>query len=118
MCSNWEQVTPTGYLPPAIHGHAAVLDEAGRIWTFGGLGWGGYFSDLWYLSVLEAARAGWSRVTRVTSVPPARRDHTAVIDAAGQMWIFGGYGGSGRLSAGGAQPDGCRLRAELCKLWK
>ena len=39
----------------------------------------------------------WTQLELTEPVPPARDAHSAVLDSAGKMWIFGGNSASGSL---------------------
>jgi len=45
----WASPTTIGTNPPGRYGHTAVLDRAGKIWTFGGRDSRGYLDDVYYL---------------------------------------------------------------------
>ncbi len=64
------------------------------------------------------SRAGVTWTCRTSSAPwAARRDHTSVIDAAGAIYVLGGYNGGSNLyndvyvsTDGGARPDKVLVR--------
>ena len=100
-------------VPGARSGAAAWTDEGGRLWIFGGTGYGeadgpGYLSDLWrwdgmawtWISgpkgVDQGGSYGTKGVPSPANVPPAREGAATWTDANGNFWLFGGFGGAGR----------------------
>jgi hypothetical protein len=96
-------------VPGARESAAVWIDAAGDIWLFGGkgldgFGGGGVLSDLWEYSAAEWTWVGGPNTVNQlgtygtlgtaapANVPGARARSTAWIDAAGNLWLFGGYG--------------------------
>ena len=91
--NTWRRLFPAGPLPPARDRHSAVWHEsAGRMLIFGGSR-GDPLADLWSY---DPASNAWAELTPRKSGPPTHFEHGAVWDpVAGQMLVFGGYGGRG-----------------------
>ena len=83
-------------------------DASGTLWLFGGFGYDsqgtqGYLNDLWKYSAgqwtwvagsnlaNQAAAYGTLGVGAPANTPSARSSGTSWIDAAGSLWLFGGY---------------------------
>jgi len=96
-------------VPGARDTSVTWTDAAGNLWLFGGFGYGstatqGYLNDLWKWdgtnwtwvsgsSTVDAAGVyGTKGTAAATNVPGARRGNVSWIDAAGNLWLFGGYG--------------------------
>jgi N-acetylneuraminic acid mutarotase len=96
-------------VPGARQSAVSWADAAGDIWLFGGLGCtspgtGCNFNDLWKYSADEWTWMGGSNEINQTgtygtqgtaapnNVPGGRRGAAGWIDAAGNLWLFGGYG--------------------------
>lgn len=98
-----------GGQPGGRHGYAAWTDSAGVFWIFGGRGYAGsgsytYLNDLWkydgtnwtWLSGPNVG--GWlgtygtKGVPASGNLPGARHGSMTWRDAAGNLWLFGGYG--------------------------
>ena len=97
--------------PGARIGSLGWTDASGNLWLFGGLGYdstgnGGDLNDLWKFST---ATGQWTWVggsftanatgvygtqgqPALTNVPGARESGVSWIDAAGNLWLFGGAG--------------------------
>ncbi len=104
------QGTPApGNVPGARGGAVTWTDAAGNLWLFGGLGPDsagtyGYFNDLWKYSAGEWTWMGGANVVNQAgtygtlgtpapgNVPGARGGAVTWTDAAGNLWLFGGYG--------------------------
>ena len=108
--------------PGARYGGVAVADTKGNLWLFGG-GFGTnttnintYYNDLWEYNI---ASGEWTWVSgsnstagnqtgvygtrgtaATTNVPGGRFETIGWIDAAGNIWIFGGVGYDGAGKAG------------------
>ena len=86
-------------------------DAAGDLWLFGGLGYAasgntGYLNDLWRYNVAtgqwtwmngastvnQRGVYGTHGVSDAANVPGARYASIAWTDAAGDLWLFGGFG--------------------------
>jgi N-acetylneuraminic acid mutarotase len=97
--------------PGARTGAISWRDAAGNLWLFGGWGYdgagnGGYLADLWefdvatgqwsWISGADTANAsatyGSQGVATAGTVPGARKWAVSWTDAAGNFWLFGGYG--------------------------
>jgi len=98
-----------GNIPGAREGAVALTDAAGSYWLFGGVGYDsagkpGLLNDLWKYSAGQWAWMGGSSVgsqsgeygTRGVAAPgnvPGGRQNTVTwTDAAGNVWLFGGWG--------------------------
>jgi|HubBroStandDraft_1064217.scaffolds.fasta_scaffold09513_5 hypothetical protein len=98
-----------GNIPGARYASVHWLDTAGDLWLFGGLGIDsnnslGLFNDLWKYSVGEWTWMGGSNIEEQfgtygtlgipssANVPGARSDAIGWTDAAGNFWLFGGFG--------------------------
>jgi N-acetylneuraminic acid mutarotase len=112
---------------PGARGYAATwTDASGNLWLFGGEGWdcvggGRFLSDLWEYSPSSnewtwvggsntanaTANYGTQGVAAATNAPGARDIPDTWMDAAGDLWMFGGYG----LDSTGAGGD-------LNELWE
>jgi N-acetylneuraminic acid mutarotase len=98
-------------LPGARYDSSSWTDSAGNFWLFGGYGYSatgglGALNDLWryspstglwtWVSGGNADNAngvyGTQGTAAVTNLPGARYSATSWIDAAGTLWLFGGYG--------------------------
>ena len=80
----WTLISTGLVKPSGRYSHVAV-QEAGKMWIFGGLTEAGLRADLWYFDISALI---WTEVD-VTDGPSARESATAVSHP-GQMWIFGG----------------------------
>lgn len=109
-----------GNAPGGRTGANAWTDSLGNLWLFGGFGYDsvgnfGYLNDLWEYS----PTAGWTWVSgsnvsngnssygtlgipSASNVPGGRDVATAWVDAAGNFWLFGGYGFDSSNSFAGA----------------
>lgn len=100
-----------GNSPGGRDGQMAWNDSSGNLWLFGGLGFdsagnGGDLSDLWTFNpttgqwtwVSGASTEGATGVygtlgtPAATNAPGARESGVSWIDAAGNLWLFGGAG--------------------------
>lgn len=116
-------VGSTANVPGARWGASAVVDTQGKVWMFGGNGFGsaagfvGYLNDLW---TFEPTSGKWTWVSGsntvnanpsygtlgtpgATETPGARFTSIAWMDRSGAMWVLGGIGlditgGSGGLN--------------------
>jgi N-acetylneuraminic acid mutarotase len=89
----WDQLKPTGILPPGRFGHVMVYDPADRkIILFGGVTVTQLANDLWAYSYQANT---WTRLAPAGPQPPPRTYPSMVYDpAAGQAILFGGWTGS------------------------
>ncbi len=106
--------------PGARIGSLGWTDASGNLWLFGGLGYdsvgnGGDLNDLWKFSTATGqwtwvSGAGTANASGVygtqgqpapTNVPGARESGVSWIDAAGNLWLFGGAGYGAAGTAGG-----------------
>jgi N-acetylneuraminic acid mutarotase len=109
-------------VPGARNGAALWTDAAGNLWLLGGVGFdsggaGGELNDLWEFSAGEWSWIGGSNLegqlgtygTKGTPAPtnvPGSRNGSAVwTDAAGNIWLFGGFGHDATHSASGELND-------------
>ena len=115
-------VAAAGNTPGARQGSASWFTPDGNLWLFGGFDGTAYFNDLWSYNL---ASGMWTWVSGSTTtgafgvygtqgtaaaanVPGARREATGGwVDAAGNLWMFGGLG----LPASG-------VAGNLNDLWK
>jgi hypothetical protein len=98
-----------GNVPGARFANNAWIDAAGDFWLFGGLGFDsagtqGFQNDLWKYSagqwtwvrgsdtVQASGIYGTEGVAAPGNVPGARLRPVSWIDAAGDLWLFGGLG--------------------------
>ena len=106
-------------VPGARAPAAFWTDAIGNFWLFGGSGTSapstsGFFNDLW---IFSPASGQWSWVSGSSngvegavpamSVPGARQEAAAWVDAAGNFWLFGGASPATPIAGG-----------ELNDLWK
>lgn len=106
-----------GNVPGSRSAAIAWCDSAGNFWLFGGFGSGainsqGYLNDLWRFSSGEWTWMSGSNVIDQVSVygtlgtpapgnmPGSRTWPVPWIDAAGNFWLFGGFGGGTANEAG------------------
>lgn len=116
----------TSNIPGGRTGFTQWKDASGSFWIFGGSGRDsagtyGSLNDLWkfnpttsewtWVSGANTANAlgtyGTKGTPSTSNIPGARSTSMAVVDASGNLWLFGGYGFA---SAGGA--------GRLNDLWK
>src|SRR5450755_520251 len=98
------------------------VDKSGNLWLFGGYGYDAdgnvnLLNDLWEYSAGEwiwisglnkggqLGVYGTLGVASLTNVPGARRGAESWIDAAGNFWLFGGYGYSASAAGAGSLND-------------
>jgi Galactose oxidase, central domain len=88
LAPSWQQLSPTGQLPPARRDHSLVASSDGSsVILFGGRDDGGTLGDTW---LYETESQAWSPVESEIA-PPPRFGHNAVLDpAADQVLLFGG----------------------------
>lgn len=97
----WQEITPTGYVPDARFGHSMVeLND--KIYVFGGqIGVGRSIgrqrSLLNDLSIFDPEKNDWAAQQPANDPPPTRVGHGAVA-YNGQMYVFCGKGDAGDLS--------------------
>src|SRR6266850_1266697 len=94
-------------LPPARLGAATWTDTAGNLWLFGGSDGANYRNDLWeytggtwiFISGSSLANQvgiyGTPGVASGTNAPGGRQEAVGWVDAAGNLWLFGGEGEDG-----------------------
>jgi N-acetylneuraminic acid mutarotase len=95
--------------PGARQNASSWTDKAGNLWLFGGFGYDAsgnntFLNDLWeynagewaWMSGLslggEAGIYGTEGMAGLSNVPGARWGFSSWTDAAGNLWLFGGYG--------------------------
>jgi hypothetical protein len=78
----------THFLPRRVFAHSSVIHE-GRLYVFGGRHTHSHSNALDVLD-LTVTPFRWSSPAQSGEVPPARRQHTACLDASGRMLIVGG----------------------------
>jgi uncharacterized protein (TIGR03437 family) len=92
----WTQLTPSGLLPTARHGHSAVYDSTNsRMMVFGGATGGASTcaNDVWVLSNANGGNGtpAWSQLSPTGTAPAPRSLHSAVYDpTTNSMIVFGG----------------------------
>jgi N-acetylneuraminic acid mutarotase len=111
--------TPGGRAEPV-----SWTDSSGSFWLFGGNGYDsagtlGFLNDLWKFSNGQWTWMGGSNVSKqkgiygtlgthsASNIPGARRGSVTWTDAAGNVWLFGGFG-----------YDSAGTNGELNDLWK
>jgi hypothetical protein len=95
----------SGNNPGDRHGEASWTDASGNLWLFGGLNpnSGAFLNDVWMFSngkwTWEAGSSteqpgvyGTQGVAGAGNTPGGRLNPVAWQDAAGNVWIFGGFG--------------------------
>jgi len=95
----WNDLAPTGTLPPARREHVAVYDPTlGRMIVFGGIsGSSTRMNDVWVLTL--GAAPAWSQVTPAGTPPSARNACAGMFDSVrNRLVIFGGTTASGSSS--------------------
>ncbi|NHI93738.1 MAG: hypothetical protein EAX96_14725 [Candidatus Lokiarchaeota archaeon] len=104
-------VADAANVPGARESHTSWTDAAGNFWLFGGNGCNNVsediiLNDLWMFNVIDATWTwvsgnysqdnkgiyGTRGVADPANVPGARYSHTSWTDAAGNFWLFGGWG--------------------------
>lgn len=110
--------------PGARYGSASWIDGGGHLWLFAGYGYdgngtAGALNDLWKFDGTNWIWVGGGKTVNVGGVyccmgiadpsnaPGARDNVVSVRDAAGNLWLFGGYG-----------YDSSGTLGELNDLWK
>lgn len=103
-------VAAAANVPGARYGAVAWTDAGGDLWMFGGEGDGFLYNDLWMYSP-KTHEWTWERgssnsaapqpgvygtrgVTSMTNMPGARSGAVAWADSSGNLWMFGGDGGT------------------------
>jgi N-acetylneuraminic acid mutarotase len=104
-----EGTAAAGNVPGARMGAVGWTDGAGNFWLFGGQGYDsagtrGFLNDLWKYSAGRWTWMGGSKVVAhqgtygtegtaaAGNVPGARMGAVGWTDAAGNFWLFGGFG--------------------------
>ena len=103
--SYWTLVPPAGSVPIARWGAVSWTDAGGNLWLFGGQdAFGNFLNDLWSYNPSNNAWTAAPRGSTVNGVygtkgtagpnnfPGGRWGAAAKNDAAGNAWLFGGYG--------------------------
>jgi N-acetylneuraminic acid mutarotase len=118
------QVASADNIPGARESAVSWVDAAGNFWLFGGsgpdsTGFVGYMNDLWEYSggkwnwlsgsnlANQSGNYGTKGVASAANAPPSRSGAVEWTDAAGNFWIFGGFG----IDSSGGQ-------GSLSDLWK
>jgi len=83
----WTKVEEGSEAPSARSFAATWRDPLGNFWLFGGVNFGEVYDDLW--EFMPATRQ-WIRVAQGSTVPSAREGAATWVDAAGNLWLFGG----------------------------
>jgi len=110
-----EGTAAAGNVPGARASAVSWIDAAGNLWLFGGTGTNGDFNDLWKYqpgagtwtwvsganTVNAAGVYGVQGVAAPGNVPGARMGASSWIDAAGNLWMFGGQGYDSAGTLGG-----------------
>lgn len=105
MAAYGTQGTPAaGNVPGGRAFAVSCVDAAGNFWLFGGDDYDGFYNDLWKYSgnqwtwvggsksVNQKGTYGTQGTASPNNVPGGRSDAVAWTDAAGNLWLFGGYG--------------------------
>ncbi len=93
-------------IPGAREGGVSWVDKGGDLWLFGGAGLYGYLNDLWWYDISTGewtwmsgnntydplGTYGTKGTPAASNIPGGRVWFVSWIDAAGDFWIFGGYG--------------------------
>ncbi|MFQ6113322.1 MAG: Kelch repeat-containing protein [bacterium] len=91
--NDWSEVLPAGP-PPGRHGHAAAVDQDGKMVIHGGKdALGQPKSDLWEFNTEVN---NWSEVFAQGSARPARANHSMVATADGKIVAMGGMNNVGQ----------------------
>ena len=90
----WNQLSPTGPLPPARRGQTMVYDPSDdEVLVFGGYDDNTFFNDVWTLS-FEGGHEHWHQLHPTGVGPGPRYGSSASLDPVRrQMIVFGGYDG-------------------------
>ena len=108
-------------IPGARQNAVRWVDKAGNLWLFGGYGYGSngdpnVLNDLWEYSGNWAWMSGSNGgaqpgiygtqgTAALSNVPGARWGAVSWTDAAGNLWLFGGYGYGSSVSGAGVLND-------------
>jgi hypothetical protein len=115
-------VPATSNFPGSRQDAVRWVDKSGSLWLFGGYGYDSagnvnLLNDLWKYSAGQWTWiSGFNKggqlgvygtlgVASLTNVPGARRGAVSWIDAAGNLWLFGGYGNSASGAGAGILND-------------
>ena len=87
----WSMVTTIGGPTTGRYGHSAIYDPIrDRMIVFGGWDGTANLNDTWALSL--SGPPTWNLITPVGSLPPGRREHTAIYDPTrDRMVVFAGW---------------------------
>jgi hypothetical protein len=101
----WQQQTISGPAPSPRWGAVTWTDTAGKLWLFGGQdAFTEFLNDLW---MFDTGTSTWTFVAggadlngaygtqgmpSAANLPGGRWGATARMDAAGNVWLFGGFG--------------------------
>ncbi|HKQ56410.1 MAG TPA: kelch repeat-containing protein [Candidatus Eisenbacteria bacterium] len=87
----WTNLAPVGTPPGTRNSHTAIYDPIReRMVVFSGFGSGGYYADVWSLSLNGTPT--WSQLATTGSPPASRYGHTAIYDPVrDRMVIFAGW---------------------------
>ena len=90
----WSQAEATSTVPPARSRHtASVWASAKKIVLFGGLDRKTRFADLW---TYDTSARAWVEIVTEGEAPPPRAHHCATM-VGSTLYVFGGYGGNGKV---------------------
>ena len=117
--------------PGSRSGSVSWKDDADNLWLFGGYGYDanfklGFLNDLWLYNtsdrewtwvsgdntVNRQGEYGTSGTPAQFNQPGSRSGSVSWIDAAGKLWLFGGYGRSR------ADVDNSEWQGDLNDLWQ
>jgi hypothetical protein len=105
-----------GNVPGGRYYQGGWMDASGNIWIFGGSGFassgGGDLNDLWKYdttakewtwmggstSANQPGSYGTQGVAATSNMPSARYAQSQVVDASGNLWVFGGRSNAGLLN--------------------
>ncbi|CAK9005235.1 unnamed protein product [Durusdinium trenchii] len=90
----WVTPSVSGTSPTAREAHTSVMDASGKMWVFGGTDGSAVLDEVHSLDT-QAGTPIWTTPSVSGTSPSARQRHSAVMDASGKMWVFGGWDGSG-----------------------
>ena len=95
--SGWFPIATAGNPPSARFGHTAIYEPLqDQMVVFGGTDGVLDFNDVWTLDLSSAP--AWTQIPILGDSPPARYDHTAILEPVGErMVIFGGIDQSSSL---------------------
>ncbi|CAK9095025.1 Leucine-zipper-like transcriptional regulator 1 (LZTR-1) [Durusdinium trenchii] len=103
--STWSVVEPHGWKPMARYAHQALMGADGRMWIYGGYNINGTAKEgvamvaLDRLYCFDTDKRIWSALTAAGSAPNYLGYPFVAMDAAGRMWMGGGFISSTEVNA-------------------